>query len=490
VDKTRSLSEEIATRQRSIDFYSIGMQLPNPDPVLKKMGKDITIYKELRSDPIVHGCITSRKAGTKKLLWEIDRGKAKSRQAKFLTDAIKALPVDRIIGQMLNAPLYGYQPMEVMWNADYTPADVVAKPPHWFLFDESNNFRFRTKSNWSLGEELPEKKFILARNDADYENPYGFPILSTCFWPVTFRKGGFKFWVTFTEKFGMPFIVGKQPRGTSKDETEAFADMLELMITDAIAVIPDDASVEIPETKITGSADLYDKLITACKSEISVALLGHSGGALSTPGKLGGEDQAVGVRDDIVDGDTKIVEECFNTLIDWTAEYKFAERGERPRFYLYEEEDVDLDQSTRDKNLADTKQVLFKKPYFMKTYGFEEEDIDVIDPPPAPPAPSPLGGEGGVRGAQFSAKSAQSADASQAAIDDALANLDPAELQKQMEGVLKPVIDLINSGSSYEEIMKNLVEAYPKMDSTSIEEMLARAIFVSEMWGRINAKNQ
>src|SRR3990172_2072952 len=149
VDKTRSLSAEIATRQRSIDFYSIGMQLPNPAPVLKKMGKDISIYKELRSDPIVHGCITSRKAGTKKLLWELDRGKAKSRQAKYITDAIKALPVDRIISQMLNAPLYGYQPMEVMWNKDWTPADVIAKPPHWFVFDESNQLRFRTKSNWA-----------------------------------------------------------------------------------------------------------------------------------------------------------------------------------------------------------------------------------------------------------------------------------------------------------------------------------------------------
>jgi len=481
VDKTRSLSDEIATRQRSIDFYSIGMSLPNPDPVLKKMGKDITIYKELRSDPIVHGCITSRKAGTKKLLWELDRGKAKSRQAKYITDAIKALPVDRIISQMLNAPLYGYQPMEVMWNKDWTPADVMAKPPHWFLFDESNNLRFRTKANWALGEELPEKKFILARNDADYENPYGFPILSTCFWPVTFRKGGFKFWVTFTEKFGMPFIVGKQPRGTGKEETEAFADMLELMISDAIAVIPDDASVEIPETKNTGSADLYDKLITACKGEISVALLGHTGGALSTPGKLGGEDQAVEVRGDIVDGDKKIVEENFNTLIDWISEYKFAERVELPSFLMYEEEDVDLDQSTRDKNLADTKQVLFKKSYFMKTYGFEEEDIDVVEPT-APPTPSPPAGEGGVRGglpAQFSAS------AQDDAIDNAVDALDPAELQKQLEGVLKPVIDLINSGASYEDIMNNLTSAYPEMDAAALEELLARAIFVAEAWGRL-----
>lgn len=482
-DRVRSLSQEIATRQRSVDFYSIGMYLPNPDPVLKKMGKDITIYRELRSDPIAHGCITSRKAGTKKLLWDIDRGKAKSRQAKYLSDAIKALGVDRIIGEMLNAPLYGYQPMEVMWDVPaYTPRDLVGKPQHWFVFGEHNELRLRTKQNMINGEELPEKKFIVATHDADYENPYGFPILSTCFWPVTFRKGGYKFWISFTEKFGMPFIVGKVPRGTQDAEREKLADMLELMVQDAIAVIPDDASVEIPETKNTGSADLYEKLISSCSSEISVALLGHTGGAISTPGKLGNEDQAVSVRSDIVDGDAKIVEAAFNTLIDWTAEYKFAERSERPRFILYEEEDVDTALAERDEKLTtalDMSGLRLSKKYYIKGYALDDEDLeDAPEPPP--------GGEGGVRGglpAQFAAAVPRSDDEIDAAVD----NLDPAQLQAQMEGVLKPLIDLINNGSSYDEIMQNLTSAYPDMDASALEEMLARAIFVSEAWGRLQA---
>ena len=84
-EEKRSLAKEIATRERSIDFYSLGMYLPNPDPVLKKMGKDITVYKELLSDAHVGSCITSRKAGVKSMLWEIDRGKSKSRQAKLPT---------------------------------------------------------------------------------------------------------------------------------------------------------------------------------------------------------------------------------------------------------------------------------------------------------------------------------------------------------------------------------------------------------------------
>ncbi len=490
VDKVGSLSQEIAVRQRSIDFYSIGMYLPNPDPVLKKMGKDITVYKELRADAVVRGCIASRKAGTKKLLWEVDRGKTKSRQAKFVTDAIKALPVSRIIGQVLNAPLFGNQPFEILWDqATWTPTDVVAKPQQWFVYDENNKPRFLTKSDMFLGEELPEKKFIFATNDATYENPYGDPVLSSCFWPVTFRKGGYKFWITFTEKFGMPFIVGKVPRGVDQTERDKLADMLELMVQDAIAVIPDDASVEIPEQKSTASADLYDKLIRACTGEINVAVLGHSAAAESTPGKLGNENQAGDVRADIVADDKRIVEDTFNTLIDWICKYNFAERTERPRFIMYEEEDVDLDQATRDKTLSDAG-VTLSADYYQRAYGFEDGDIVSVNTPQRTDRPfGPDRSQTSDGTAQFS-KGQNRTMPDQQKIDNAVANMDPKELQAQAEGILKPIIDLINSGSSYEDVMKNLVETFPDMDPAALEEMLSRAIFVSECLGRLTAENK
>lgn len=57
-----------------------------------------------------------------------------------------------------------------------------------------------------------------------------------------------------------------------------------------------------------------------------------------------------------------------------------------------------------------------------------------------------------------------------------------------MEGVLKPVIDLINESGDYNTAMEKLIEAYPDMDTEAIEKMLARAIFVSELWGRLNAR--
>ncbi|STJ56408.1 putative phage-like protein [Escherichia coli] len=63
----KSLTAQIASRSRAIDFYGLGMYLPNPDPILKAQGRDIRIYRELRTDPLVGGCIRRRKAALKSL---------------------------------------------------------------------------------------------------------------------------------------------------------------------------------------------------------------------------------------------------------------------------------------------------------------------------------------------------------------------------------------------------------------------------------------
>jgi hypothetical protein len=36
-----------------------------------------------------------------------------------------------------------------------------------------------------------------------------------CYWPLVFKKGGLKFWLAFTEKFGSAFSVGKLPRSAT-----------------------------------------------------------------------------------------------------------------------------------------------------------------------------------------------------------------------------------------------------------------------------------
>lgn len=380
------LSAQIATRQRSIDYYGLGTSLPNPDPVLKKQGKDIAVYRELLSDGHLGGCAASRKAGVRSLAWGIDRGKAQSGPARLIEDAFAALDMGRIISEILDAPLFGYQVLEVLWERRggmVLPKDVAGKPPHWFTFDTQNALRFRTKDHWQ-GEPLPPRKFLLARHEATYENPYGVPELSRCFWPVTFKRGGLKFWVVFTEKYGMPYLVGRHPRGTDKKENDALLDVLERMVQDAVAVIPDDSSVEILEGAGRGaSAQVYEKLIETCKTEVSIALLGQNLTTQVKGGSYAAAESHMAVRQDIIDGDRRLVESVVNELIDWICAFNFGDdSAARPSFGMWEEEDVDARLAERDRVLAGTG-VRFTKRYFMRAYGLEEEDFAVTTERPA-----------------------------------------------------------------------------------------------------------
>lgn len=471
------LSREIATRAKC-EHTLLMDHLPDPDEVLRKMGRDITVYKGMLTDPQVGACLDSRKSGTKKRLWEIDRGKSKSRQAKVIEKFFEKLDIRGIINEILDSVFFGFQPIEIMWEKVgelVLPTKLVGKPAHWFGFDEDSNLLLKTKTNPS-GEPLPPRKFVVAQNNPKYENPYGDRVASRCFWYHRFKKNGVKWWVVFAEKYGMPWIVGKTPRGSQEKEINELLDMLNNMVRDAIGVVPDDSSVDVMSIKQSGSISVYDRLTAYCDAQISKAILGHSAGADSTPGKLGGDDLALEAREDLVDNDSNLVESVLNQVIDWTVEINWGPNVDRPKFILYEEDDVDQGQATRDKTLADTGQIQFTEQYFHRTYGFEKGDFIVLNS--RSPEPNPH--------VELAERTAHSTD--QDDVDELLDSLSPAELQSQIEPVLKPVIELIESAAGYEEVMEKLVDLYPKLDDTKLQNRLGWAMSLARLRGRTSTQ--
>jgi phage gp29-like protein len=481
------LSDEIAVRNRSIDFYSILQNLPDPDPVLRKQGKDFKVYKEFLSDPHVWACVQSRKSGVLSLLWEIDRGKAKSKQAQIIENLFKSLDLNTIISEILNAVLFGFQPLEVIWqsNGSYTlPSAVKAKPPEWFVFDNNNNLKFRTKENYN-GELLPPRKFLCAQYEPTYENPYGERTMSRIFWNVTMKRNGQRFWIKFIEKYGMPFLVAKHPRGTDKSENKNLLNMLEAMVHDAVAVIPDDSSVEIQEAAKTSSSEAYEGLIDKMNAEISKAILGQTlTTEINNKGSFAASKIHMEVKKEITDADKRIVERTLNQLIQWIYELNFAGQSDIPVFTMYEEEDVDLTLAQRDKILADAG-VKFTKKYLMKTYGFDEEDIEVSDTEKqgSPKNKNNLKPENSFR--EF--KETQAVFPDQQTIDNFIDSFSADELQEQAKAVFGSVFELVNRASSYEEIQEKLSGQGLKTDQ--IEKVLQKVIFISEIWGHLNGND-
>ena len=490
----KTLTDHIATRQRSPDFTALGMFLPNPDPILKKQGKDISVYSDLRSDALVGGSIRRRKAGVVKMEWRIERDKASSRMAKLAEATLQKLDLRRVMREMLDAPLFGWQPMELVWSAGggpLVPLDIVAKPAGWFLYDSESQLRFRSREAPLLGELLQPRKFLVPAQDASYANPYGFADLSMCFWPTVFKRGGLKFWVTFTEKFGTPWLVGKVPRGTPSPEQDKLLDQLEAMVQDAVAVIPDDASVDTVEAgAVNANADLYEKLLMFCRSEISIALLGQNQTTESNSNRASATAGLV-VTDDLRDADARLLEAAVNQVLRWMVDLNEGEAAPAPRFELYEQEEVDKLQAERDEILVKAG-VKFTAAYFKRTYDLGDEDLAPEVVPPtvevgvlaSAPTPAPA--------VQLAATEFAEAPAP-APVPDALDDLVDASLEDWeplVSPMLAPLQAALDQARTQNETAAELLARLPAvldlMESNALQEALARTAFLARLGGVAN----
>ena len=470
---TPSLSEQIATRDRSMDM-SFGFILPNPDPILKRQGKDIAVYRDMRSRASVGGPIRRRKAAVKALEWRVERGKASARVTRLANDVLATYDMDTLINEITNAVLFGYQPLELVWgpfNGAAAPLQVIGKPQEWFFFDNAAQLRFRSRQQPLQGEELEPRKFLLARQEASYDNPYGFADLSMCFWADTFMRGGLKFWVTFTEKYGTPWLVGKQPRGTPGSEVNNLLDKLEAMVQDAVAAIPDDSSIDILESGDKGaSADLYERLLMYCRSEINIALLGQNQSTESNSNRASAT-AGLEVAKTIRDGDAALVMATMNQLLRWLTDLHDGEQAPAPTFVLFEEEDVNTQQAVRDETLTKAG-VKFTKEYWKRVYRLQDGDIE--DAPAGPSMPKAPGAAAAVP-VEFVEGSAPAAVPA--------GELSTAAAPIVMAWV-RDLRALVEAHSEPQALQDALLEAYSELPTDELTEVMALAFELAHLQGR------
>ncbi len=486
----RRLTDEIASRGNTVwGFGSFFGMLPNPDPILKAAGMDVRAYRDMRSDPVVGSAIRRRKSAVKALERGFNEGDTDTPVCEFLKDMMVSWDMDAIIGGLLDAPLYGYQPAELMWTKDngrFTVSNIVTKPPEWFHFDTDNRLRFRGNSGPAEGILPPDYKFVCPAQDATYDNPYGFPDLSMCFWPALFKKHGWQFWMTFVEKYGTPWVVAKHATGQNASPINELMSKLEVMVQDAIAVIPNDSSVEILEPGSKGaSSDIYQSMITMARAEISIALLGQNQTTEAETNKASAQ-AGLEVTDDIRDGDAAIVTGAINQVLRWAVELNFGDVPV-PVWNLWEQETIDDTQAKRDLTLSQTAG-FFSEQYYQREYGLQPGDLLPRQGMPLPPDTA------GARlpvSLAFAESAAQRDFAAQDELDKALDQLlQTGVMTRELTVMLKPLLDAVSDGLSPSELMGQLAELYPQMDADGLTERLARVMFVAKIMGRLHATTE
>jgi len=487
-----ALQQEMASRTTAWDFSSLLGLLPDPDQVLRQRGDGPEVLEGLLADAHVTSVVQTRKLGTlrREFRWRAgsvndeDPSPEAEKLRRDLAEDLERVDLYHLVSEILDAPYYGYTPVEIMWRPEgdrLRIADLIAKPRRWFGFDTANQPRFIAAGN-PEGEELPFGKVVFARHFPTYDNPYGLRLLSRCFWPVTFKRGGIKFWVTFAEKYGMPFLFGRYAKGATPAEQQALLNNLVKMVQDAVAVAPEGSTVELLGGSGSGGqggggGDTYARLVAAMDSEISKAIMGQTLTA-ETSDKGGAYSQSKtheAVLEVYREADEKLVKTAMEDIA-WVYGQINAPGIPTPTFDWWEVENPQKDFADRDKVLGEgDSRLRFTKSYYVRRYGLQEDDFELVDSP----VPGP-----GAGGKEFA--------------EPGEFTLEQQALERLAEDGLKTgtsalaanealFVRLVRESSSYEEAMEKLLAAWPELSVTALQESMEQVLLAGDLFGRWTA---
>lgn len=493
----KELKKEIASAARDIlQPVFLGLLRNMDDTLLTRGGaKGLAIYDDIERDAFAYAVINKRKMAVVSFPWEVDPASnaLKDKKAAELVKAqLTAINFDKLTLDMLDAILKGFSVGEVVWNSDGSQIyieRVIPRNQRRFVFDETRNLRMLTMQNMVHGDELPARKFIVHSAGGKDGSPYGLGLGSRLFWPTYFKRQNITFWLTFADKFGSPTAVGKYPGGTSETDQDKLLTAISSIAQESGVIVPDNMLIELLEASRSGAGDFYERMCRYMDEQISVAVLGETMTTIAKAAGLGSGQSDVqnDIRLELARADADLLTGTLQeTLVKWIVEFNMPGAG-IPRVWRKIEAQEDL--NTRAERDERIKGMGFKPTldYITETYG-EGWEEDIPDEPANTKLPNKTPANNAADANAEFAEGEVFPD--QQAIDDLIAGLPDSELQAQMEGILKPVIDLIDGSTSYSEALGKLAETYPDMDSNRLEDWLSRGWYASAAWGILSKRNE
>jgi len=486
----KALSQEIASRQTDPNFYGALSYLPNPDTILRKLGRSQEVFDSIIADAHVIGELRSIRSGLIKFEYRLQAGgeaPADIRALELCQQIMNDKPAKGMqwidtFWNMAQGVFRGYQVHEVVWKREgqfMVPDKIVDRPQRRFLFSPDNELLLKTKQNPN-GDELGNYKWLITRHMPSYENPYGVALLSSCFWPYTFKHNGFKYFVKFCEKYGIPWAIGKYPQGTPKADQDELAEALANMIEDAVAAIPGDGSVELLEHKHGGQL-VQESLIKICNSEMSKALTSQTlATEIQGEGSRAASETHRGREESVNESDRVIISAAMNELFTWITEINIAD-AKPPTFEFYEEEEARQEWVDVFKDAREFMDIPSSFAHGRLQIPTAKDGEDIL----------PRTGSASPAAAEFSKSSCPHCEHDFNKHEDPMEKLtDQAigEADEFIEGMVDEVKELLFSANTLEEFRDGLVKIYPDITETKLGEMTSMALMTGSLQGTEDAQ--
>lgn len=499
------LGKPVATAETDPErFFASLASLPNPDPILRQMGKADAVYRSIMMDAHVMGEIRSIRGSFRSHEYRLKVGTendAKAAAAMELCQSwMKSGPPNpvadwmEVMWQMCSCILTGYKAHELVWNynADgmLVPSEVADRPGRRILFDSAASPLLVSKAT-PTGAPVEPYQFAISRHMATTDNPYGLALLSSCFWPWTFKTGGWRYFVKYCERHGLPWPVGRYPQGTGETEQDALADALASMVESGYLVVQEGTGIELLVPQGGSGAAPQQALITLANREMSKALTSQAMiGEQLEVGSRAAADTAQTRQNSVHDSDRDIAAASMSQIFRWITFFNFGEGVAPPRLEFFKQENAGKDRAetydtARKAGAKPSRKAMLIELGIPEAEDASDELLPDAKPDVKPPLPAAkpnlkLLNFSAVPGFSFAKAAGMTDDeALQLATDAA----DQVIADQMIEPIARMLAEFEASGKTLLEFNDALQDMVGQMDDVGLREVLDRALSYSILRG-------
>jgi len=461
------------------------------------------LYADMEEkDPQIQSDLGKRRLAAAELEWQIvppdGANRAERKAADQAAEAFSGLEVEDLIIELGDGIGHGWVNLELPWDRE-GDTRVIEQPIHrphgWFRLDPEDQNRLRLRDGSAFGAELWPLGWIEHRHKAKSGYLSRLGLMRTLAWPYLFQNYALGDLAELLELLGIPARLGRYPANATDKEKATLLKAVTSLGHSAAGIIPREMEIEYLDAA-NSTQDLYSVMLEWCERSKSKAILG---GTLTTGTDAGAGAYALGEVHErglqsLVSSDCRQHAGSIRRYILWpmaAMNFGITDRRRAPRFY------IDTGEAEDFKLLAETLPIFVEMGARISQRWFHDKTKipeagkgePVLGPaakaPAAPPETAALKGE------------TKPTDPAEQSLDT-LQPPDPTALQRQAEALLAPILGegaapaalMAAAAEGEEALLAHLAGLYPQMDGAELEEQLAKMIFISELWGQIQADQE
>jgi phage gp29-like protein len=213
--------------------------------------------------------------------------------ARVLGEALRRLPMIEVFQHLLTFNRYGYACAEIDWGI----ATINGKPwivPVWIAPVPARRFRIVTtpmlvNGNAGIdelrlyadirrphGDELRPGKWIVVRRSGTWVSRAG--LMRTAAWPAMAKRFGFRDWLVYSQRFGLPLPIVDYPDEADDDDIAIAEEIVRKIGSDGGAVKPKSLELKFEDATRGNNENskAHGGLIAHCNAEMSKLVNGST----------------------------------------------------------------------------------------------------------------------------------------------------------------------------------------------------------------------